>query len=133
MATDWLWDDDAAEHFDDRVILRDRDDRVMLLRVACRVLVAIQIAALTWFALDSLVVQPSEAFVQTPVVDFVVVGGFIAAAPFSLVGYAVVAAPAWAGVYGWGTVPYGLAVAVVTVINWLVFAALVRFATRRSS
>lgn len=133
MVTDWQGDDDAAEHFDDRVILRDRGDRVILLRVVCRVLVAIQIAALVWFALDSVLVQPSEAFVRKSVADFVVVGGFIVAAPFSVVGYAVVAGPAWAGMYEWGSVPYGLILGIVTVLNWLVFATLVRFATRRAS
>ena len=67
-----------------------------------------------------------------PVAGFVVVGGFIAAAPFSLVGLIVVAGPAWAGIYEWGTVPYGLALGVVTIVNWFVFALLVRFATRRT-
>lgn len=131
MAAETQWDDDGAEHFDDRLILRHRDDRVILLRIACRVLVALQVAGLAWLAVTSVLGRSGEAFVQNPVADFVVVGGFIAAAPFSLVGVLVVSVPAWAGAYEWGSVPYGIALGVVTIVNWFVFALLVRFAARR--
>ena len=46
MAAETQWDDDGAEHFDDRLILRHRDDRIMLLHIACLVLVALQVARL---------------------------------------------------------------------------------------
>lgn len=133
MAADAQWDDDEwAEHFDDRLILRHRDDRITLVRIACRVLVGLQVAGLAWFAVLSVAGGSGGAFVQNPVADFVVVGGFIAAAPFSLVGVFVVSGPAWAGAYEWGSVPYGVALGLVTIVNWLVFALLVRFALRRS-
>jgi hypothetical protein len=131
MAAETQWDDDGAEHFDDRLILRHRDDRIMLLRIVCRVLVALQIAGLAWLTVTSALGRSGDAFVQNPVADFVVVGGFIAAAPFSLVGVLVVSGPAWAGTYEWGSVLFGVALGVVTIVNWCVFALLVRFAARR--